>query len=282
MNNSHEMREFAQILLNKTGSSSQRVHLLGHLSNYNDQTHSVRALVSDWQNGTNDYMETPDIQLAVPMSGFQYIPIAGATPDNLQGGEQVLIEVIGAANGFACAAYLLYNPVQLPPSFYLAQGTLDPMPPAPGNAVMARGEVLIYHETSGSMIRMFTNGDMQINAVGRMIVGQQNGSNITIAETGDVNVLAATATVEAAAVAVTVAGDTELTSDTVGVTATNVDIQAGVITLGTGAAPLPLCNSNTLALFNAHVHAVPGGGFTSAPTVLGVPGVDTTINTAAT
>lgn len=104
---------------------------------------------------------------------------------------------------------------------------------------VSSGEFWLVHQ-SGSYIKMLNSGDININ------VATASNVNIT-AVTGHVNITSATQ---------------------VNLTAANINL-AGAVSLGNLGSPgtlKPLLNSLAAAIFDAHVHSDPQGGFTGVPT----------------
>jgi hypothetical protein len=266
----HELREFLQLVLSKTNQSAtkQRVHLFGHLSNWDENSHSVQALIPIHQNGDGDMMTSPWIQFGTPVAGlsgdgFQYVPVAGATADNLTGGEQVLIDIVDTDNGMAVASCALFNPISFPPSYYLANGTVNPVPPTPGDQPMQRAEWLNRHET-GTFWRFFQNGDYQAVGTGRVILQQEAGPDtpggkIELETNGDINVTTPVGLINIVASA----GIINITA-----LAGEVHVTSPIINIGAlGETLLPLLTAAFGVWATTHIHSgvTPGAGDSGPP-----------------
>ena len=204
----HELAEILQLIQHQSyARSSDNVwNIQGHIANWDPATGAVDAVIPIYTDeDAVQYVQTPYMPLASAMTGngfgMQYRPIGGASVTNPTGGEEINIQITDTEIGAIGSASLVFNQsLQIPPSQNLANNTTTPTPPGNGNTQLQPGEFIIRHQT-GSYIRFFQNGDIQIVATNNLIMEQQDGSvykidpsgNITINSIATMNLNAATA-----------------------------------------------------------------------------------------
>jgi len=136
----------------------QRFFVFGHVAQYDASRHMVQVIVPSWRDGQGRPAQTGWIQLGSPGVGagfgLQIAPFGGATFANPTAGEQVLVELVDRVRGVAVSATLFYSNAMLPPSTALA-------------TPLAAGEAVLRHQ-SGSFVRLYANGDVEINAAGNL------------------------------------------------------------------------------------------------------------------
>jgi len=198
----------------------QRFFVFGHVAQYDTSRHMVQVIVPSWRDGQGRPAQTGWIQLGSPGIGngfgLQIAPVGGATFANPTAGEQVLVELVDRVRGVAVSATLLYSNAMLPPSTALAT------PLAPGEAVL--------RHQSGSFVRLYANGDVEVNAAGNLIAVA--GADLTATVAGTASIVAPLVQL------------TKSLSDTL----------------------QKLCTAAFASWAENHVHSVPQGGVTSVPT----------------
>lgn len=162
-------QEFVHLIKQLCAQQMQDVRMtrIGHISSFDPKTFHCRVILPELRDHTGAVIESPWMPLgsAFVGSGYGMIfhPKGGASPTDPTAGEKVIVQFADKDGGLAYAANLLFSTTQLPPT--------------PSD--FAPNEWLVAHE-SGSIIRLYTNGDISIGA----------NSNLILAAGGDVIVAA--------------------------------------------------------------------------------------------
>lgn len=251
----HLIRQAAQ-----QDAGDYRPHVFGHIASYDPLLHRVRCMIPSMSDEDGSVLLSPWMQLGVPFgstgSGFQYIYKGGATVDNPTGGEQVLISVFDKARGVAAVPCMFYNPNSRPPATNLPKQQ-DQKYPA-NAAPISGGDLLISAPNAdntqpNSMIRLRSNGDVEIWGAGNLIANIVGAATVT-AVNGDINAVASQGNVNVTA------------NDQVTVTAPTTLVQGNLIVSGEITAGFGTGDSVTL---QKHKH---GTGTAVAGTSVPSPG----------
>lgn len=152
------------------------LNLYGRVIEYDPKSHMCRVLI-DTRN-----IETGWCQVGTGHvgngSGDQYHLVGGAAPDN-QSGEWVQVSLQHRGTGLCAVANLVYTDQMLPPGAGNSDSTgttalTDPL----GTAQLKPQERIIKH-ASGSFIKFYANGDVQLHATGNLVMTSTNDTIIT-------------------------------------------------------------------------------------------------------
>jgi hypothetical protein len=279
-----------------------RLGLVGHIADYDYQTHSVTVYFPTLRDDTDQPLKSPWIPIGTGMVGNQYgiqiAPHGGATPANPTQGEQVLVSILERETGSSAVANLHYTDQHQPPYDFGSNQHIQP------------GEIVVKHE-SGSYVRFRASGDVEVHSNRDIIatsgrdcnITSTRNTNITATDPGVINCTGAAITITADTTDVTVTA-TRAASVTAGTTASVTAGTAATVTAGTNAtvqatgitniyggtqvnagnavtAFLTLLTSVFLSSYNSHTHSTGAG--TTGPPLVTVPATypNTTVITAA-
>jgi len=168
--------------------------VMGHVSSYDPEKHAVKVMIPHMRDEDDNPLETNFIQLGTLMVGdhwgIQYAPKGGATPDEPTQGEQCLVMILNRKDGLFACAHLLFNDDMKPPG----DGNEDNIgndkggdnDDPQGHNRMEGGEFQCHHE-SGSFLKFYQNGDVQVYTKANLNIYPEQDCNIDVRQ-GDLNV----------------------------------------------------------------------------------------------
>jgi hypothetical protein len=149
---SNKSERFMHTLMQQAQQQIKDVRLIefGHIASYDPVTHAVKVLFPSLQDNDEKSILSGWMQLGTFWAGNKfgalYHPHGGATFENPEQGEQVVVVIVDRESGVSATAHLLFNDEMLSPG--------PDVPTEPG-------DFLLKHE-SGSLIHFKANGDIHV------------------------------------------------------------------------------------------------------------------------
>ena len=184
-----------------------RQHIYGHIASYDPALHRVRCIIPSMTDDDGTPQLSPWMPLGTPWQGAQYIYKGGASAQNPNAGEQVMIGLFDRFRGVAAVPCTFYNNTAQPPSSRLPSTQNG----YPGNAAaLAGGDMLIANPLQGNSpnlirikgdtnnIEIWGSAQLNIQTLSDINAVTQNGNinvtstngNATITAKGTVTIVA--------------------------------------------------------------------------------------------
>ena len=173
-----------------------RLVLFGHVSSYDPETHAVKVMIPQY----DDEDEQPYLTGWIPLGslavgdkfGIQYAPKGGATSEEPGKGEQCQVMLVQRSTGLAQVANLMWTDEHTPPGKGKSDSEEEESggenEPEKGDSEdpeglkkLNPGELVIRHE-SGSFIKFYEDGNVQVYAAQDLKVFAQKNAELTVRE----------------------------------------------------------------------------------------------------
>jgi len=188
-----------------------RTHIYGHIASYDPQLHRVRCIIPSMTDEDGTPQLSPWMPIGSPWQGAQYIYKGGASADNPNAGEQVMIGLFDRFRGVSAVPCTFYNVSSTPPATRLPSTSNG----YPSNAAaLAGGDVLIANPLNGNSpnlirikgdsnnIEIWGAAQLNIQTLGDVNAVTQNGNVNVTSTNGNATVTAkGTATIVASSIA---------------------------------------------------------------------------------